>query len=80
MSDLAKKSAQAALRRMPQTSRLTLSQWSVRSASYFLGNEEPTLVDLLDDPVTRYVMASDGIARDDLLMVLEDAKGKLGSC
>jgi hypothetical protein len=80
MQDVVKKSAQAALRRMPQTSRLTLSQWGSRSASIFLGNEEPLLADLLDDPVMRYVMASDGIGQGELLTVMENAKEKLGSC
>ena len=38
------------------------------------GNLEPTINDLLDDPVTWAMMARDRISRQDLLNVIESAK------
>jgi len=38
------------------------------------GNFEPSIKDLLDDPVTWAVMARDRISQQDLLKVIENAK------
>jgi hypothetical protein len=43
------------------------------------GNErEPALDDILTDPVTQAVMASDGVAAEDVKTLLEDARRRYG--
>lgn len=39
----------------------------------------PELQALLDDPIMRHVMASDGIAMQDLVALLEHARGRLAA-
>ncbi|HEY1723685.1 MAG TPA: hypothetical protein VGG27_20760 [Magnetospirillaceae bacterium] len=40
-------------------------------------NNEPRLRELIDDPITRRLMASDGIERSNLVKVLGEARAKL---
>lgn len=40
---------------------------------------EPALDDILTDPVTQAVMASDGVAAKDVKTLLEDARRRYGS-
>jgi hypothetical protein len=46
-------------------------------AHRFLAREEPALGDLLDDPMTRRLMASDGVRLDHLMDVIAQAKSGL---
>jgi hypothetical protein len=39
--------------------------------------DEPMLHDIIDDPITRRLMASDGIDRRSLTLVIGDARAKL---
>ena len=41
------------------------------------GRGEPKLHDIIDDPITHRLMASDGIARDHLVQLLGEARAKL---
>ncbi|HLN23092.1 MAG TPA: hypothetical protein VK558_03825 [Patescibacteria group bacterium] len=47
------------------------------AANRFLAREEPALGDLLDDPMTRRLMASDGVRLDHLMDVIAQAKSGL---
>lgn len=40
-------------------------------------NSEPRLHDIVDDPITRRLMASDGVERDHLLALVSEARAKL---
>jgi hypothetical protein len=40
-------------------------------------NDEPKLREIMDDPITRRLMASDGIDRRNLVKVLSDMRAKL---
>jgi len=42
-------------------------------------DEEPRLGDLLDDPITKAVMARDRVTRDDLLAHIERAQARLAA-
>ncbi|MBF0332520.1 MAG: hypothetical protein HQL40_02590 [Alphaproteobacteria bacterium] len=48
-----------------------------RPSESFTSNDEPTLIDLIDDPVTRRLMASDGVDRDGLLALLGEMRETL---
>ena len=41
-------------------------------------NEEPTLEELLSEPIVRLVMARDGLDVDDVRLVMERARDRLG--
>ena len=38
---------------------------------------EPTITELLDDPVIEAVMARDGVARADLVHLIDEVRGRL---
>lgn len=38
---------------------------------------EPTIRELLDDPVIEAVMARDGVARADLVLLIDEVRGRL---
>ena len=40
-------------------------------------NHEPKLREIIDDPITRRLMASDGVERSNLVKVLGEARAKL---
>lgn len=46
-------------------------------AARFVGSEEPPLPELMDDPVLRRLMASDGVRLDHLVALIADARLKL---
>ena len=48
-------------------------------AARFSNREEPGLGELIDDPITRRLMASDGVLMDHLLQVITEARLKLVS-
>lgn len=48
-----------------------------RPSESFTSNDEPMLVDLIDDPMTRRLMASDGVDRDRLLTFLGEMRETL---
>ncbi len=43
----------------------------------FVGAQEPTLAELLDDPILARLLASDGIVMDELLVVVAKARRAL---
>lgn len=45
----------------------------------FAANEEPPLDDLLGDPITACLMASDGLQPDAVAAVVRDAQARLGA-
>jgi hypothetical protein len=47
------------------------------SAERFAGSREPSLDELLDDPIVARLMASDRIAMDDLLALVGDVRKAL---
>jgi len=49
----------------------------VKSMTAFSGNEEPSLDELLSDPVTEAVMARDGLSRDDVRNAIQRARAGL---
>ncbi|HIJ62971.1 MAG TPA: hypothetical protein HPQ04_09805 [Rhodospirillaceae bacterium] len=58
------------------------SEWRVRmmgrkTPSRFLGQEEPRLGDIMDDPITRRLMASDGVGVEQLQQVISLMREKL---
>lgn len=48
-----------------------------RGAARFANREEPKLSELLDDPIMRRLMASDGVHLAHLIDVVSDARAKL---
>lgn len=56
---------------------LVLSNGKQAVHSRFAGSEEPDLAELIDDPMTRRLMASDGVRMESLLTVLDQAKTRL---
>jgi hypothetical protein len=48
-----------------------------RKGNCFAGVEEPKLGDLMADPILERLMASDGVAQDQLMRVIADARQKL---
>ncbi|MGC2854793.1 hypothetical protein ACM64Y_04905 [Novispirillum sp. DQ9] len=44
----------------------------------FLTNEEPRLDDILEDPITVRLMASDGLQGDAVRALVRDARARLG--
>ena len=49
------------------------------AANRFAAREEPALGDLLDDPMTRRLMASDGVRLDHLMDVIAQAQSGLAA-
>ncbi len=49
------------------------ADWTPR----FLGTEEPALAEIMDDPITRSLMASDRISLDHVMDVLREARARL---
>jgi hypothetical protein len=62
---------------MSLKSRIALSR-SRRNPKVRADDPEPSLDELLDDPVLQLLMARDGVARADLLEVIDDARSRLG--
>lgn len=46
-------------------------------AGRFAGVEEPLLTDLLNDPLTQRVMASDGVKQQHLMLVIAEVQARL---
>ncbi len=46
-------------------------------AARYAGGEEPRLTDLMEDPVLRRLMASDGVHPEQLMAVIAEARTKL---
>jgi hypothetical protein len=63
---------------MAPASNFPASAQGERKRGRFADCEEPALSDLFDDPILRRLMASDGIAADQLMQVIATARMKLG--
>lgn len=50
-----------------------------RTANVYAGREEPCLNEVIDDPIVRRLMASDGVHVDHLLEVIGAAQGRLSA-
>jgi hypothetical protein len=50
-----------------------------REALGFSGREEPTLQDLMDDPILLRLMASDGVRSEHLLAMIANLRARLGT-
>ena len=50
---------------------------SARSSSFFNGNAEPSLEDLMADPIMHRLMARDGVALDSLNSLIDEVRGRL---
>jgi hypothetical protein len=48
-----------------------------RPGPYFLGNVEPTLDEVMDDPMVRRLMDRDGVAVDSLLGLIDEVRDRL---
>lgn len=59
-------------------SSLVMVELRNRKVQRYIDREEPTLNDMIDDPMTRRLMASDGVGFDHLMGVIATARGKLG--
>ena len=57
--------------------RLTRVKFFDPSIDYTVIREEPKLREIIDDPITRRLMASDGIDRSNLVKMLGEARAKL---
>lgn len=58
---------------------LQRSKASPTDPERFAGTREPLLCELLDDPLTHRVMARDGLRRDHVIALMEEAKAKLAA-
>jgi hypothetical protein len=47
------------------------------NGSAYLGNGEPSLADLMDDPMMVRLMDRDGVARESLQSLIEDVRARL---
>jgi len=50
---------------------------SRRPGSFFIGNAEPSLDELMDDPIMRGLMARDGVAADSLRRLIDKVRARL---
>lgn len=48
-----------------------------RAGSFFIGNAEPSLDELMDDPIMRGLMACDGVAPDSLRVLIDAVRIRL---
>ena len=48
-----------------------------RTGSFFIGNAEPPLDELMDDPIMRGLMARDGVAPDSLRGLIDQIRTRL---
>lgn len=49
------------------------------NAELYAGNREPTLTEVLNDPIVQRRMASDGVAVVSVEAVIREARGRLGA-
>jgi len=58
------------------------AHWSVGAdhapRAAYIGNEEPALIDLVNDPLIRRIMKSDGLEQLDLVRAIETARDRIG--
>ena len=47
------------------------------STSFFVGNAEPTLDEMMADPIMHGMMACDGVAADSLLGLIDEVRTRL---
>ena len=64
------------LRRAPHGGGLTERRLRP-SGSFFVGNAEPTLDEIMADPIMRGLMACDGVAADSLLGLIDVVRNRL---
>jgi hypothetical protein len=51
---------------------------TARGASHkFAGHEEPSLAEMIEDPIVRRLLASDGVRRETLMAMIVEMKAKL---
>lgn len=48
-----------------------------RTGSFFMGNAEPPLDEVMDDPIVRGLMARDGVALASLQSLISEVRGRL---
>ncbi len=60
-----------------QAVTVAMSQRAVFASARFSGHEEPALTDIINDPITRRLMDSDGVAYDHLMDVIKSARTRL---
>ncbi len=48
-----------------------------RPSSFFIGNAEPPLDELMSDPIMRGLMARDGVAPDSLRGLIDEVRARL---
>ena len=46
-------------------------------SSFFVGNAEPSLNEIMNDPIMRGMMACDGVAADSLLGLIDEVRTRL---
>ncbi len=69
------KTAEAQLVLPPSQNSLFMRRRSARSR--YIDNQEPTLADLLTDPIVHRLLASDGVLSDHLIDLIADVKVRL---
>lgn len=47
------------------------------ASSFFVGNAEPSLDEMMSDPIMRGMMACDGVAADSLLGLIDEVRTRL---
>jgi hypothetical protein len=63
--------------RTPANSAGLLVGPRINSAMMFLGNSEPLLSDVVDDPMVRRLMDRDGVQMDSLMSLIGEVRSRL---
>lgn len=63
--------------RPPARGGTLFATYRPRPSSFFVGNAEPSLDDLMDDPIVRGLMARDGVAPDSLRTLIDEIRTRL---